>query len=340
MIKKRRFPKVFFGWWAVFGGGILALFGYGFYTYGFSALFKPISSELGWSRAVTSVPASIGRFEGGIEGPVSGWATDKFGPRWVVFLGIFMVGLGLILMNFIQSLWFFYITWGVILGTGCNVGLSVPIDTTITNWFVKKRGLALGIKTVFAGCSGVVALPIIAWLISTQGWRMTCLIGGLLMWLIGLPIVWLCFKPRARPEYYGLFPDGTTIEEEDVDVDVDSVIDKGVEYAAETGEVEFTILQAMKTPVFWIITLAYALAMGLGFPTLTVHAIPFLTDIGFDPVKAAGTMTILVAFSLPTRFIGGVISDHFSKNHLRFLLGGGATFYSVSVLWCSYWIRL
>ncbi|MFC2044432.1 MFS transporter [Chloroflexota bacterium] len=181
MIKRRRFPKIFFGWWSVLGGGILNLWGMGYYAYGFSALFKPISSELGWSRAVTSVPASIGRFEGGIEGPISGWATDRFGPRWVVMVGIFIMGLGLILMSFIHSLWAFYVAWGVLVGTGINIASSIPLDTTITNWFIKKRGRALSIKWVFAGLSGVVTLPIIAWLISTQGWRMTCFIGGVVM---------------------------------------------------------------------------------------------------------------------------------------------------------------
>ncbi|MDO8688231.1 MAG: hypothetical protein Q7K41_06565, partial [Dehalococcoidales bacterium] len=77
MIKRRSFPKVFFGWWTVLGSGILALWGYGYHAYGFSALFKPISQELGFSRATTSVAASIGRFEGGIESPITGWITDR-----------------------------------------------------------------------------------------------------------------------------------------------------------------------------------------------------------------------------------------------------------------------
>ncbi|MFC2006580.1 MFS transporter [Chloroflexota bacterium] len=320
MIKKRRFPKIFFGWWSVLGGGILNLWGMGYYAYGFSALFKPISSELGWSRAVTSVPASIGRFEGGIEGPLSGWATDKFGPRWVVMLGVFIMSMGLIMMGFIKSLWAFYIAWGVLVGTGVNIASSVPLDTTITNWFVKKRGLALSIKWVFAGLSGVVTLPIIAWLISTQGWRMTCFIGGVVMLLIGLPIARFWFKPRPRPEYYGLLPDGATVEEEAEDTN--RTIERGVEYAAVLGEVEFTLRQAMKTPTFWMMLLAYGVASGMASPALNVHAIPFLTDIGIDPVKAAGMMAIMVAASLPGRLMGGTIADHINKNHLRFLLAG------------------
>ena len=129
-------------------------------------LFKPIASELGFSRTMTSVASSIGRLEGGLEAPITGWITDRFGPKWIVFLGTFLVSLSLILMYFIQSLWSFYIVWGLMLGTGVNTALSVPLDASISKWFIKKRGIALSIKWVFSGASGAVVLPLIAWLIS------------------------------------------------------------------------------------------------------------------------------------------------------------------------------
>ena len=75
-------------------------------------MFKPIAADLGISRAVTSVAASIGRFEGGLEAPITGWATDKFGPKWVIIFGCFLIGIGLILMYFVNSLWAFYVVWG------------------------------------------------------------------------------------------------------------------------------------------------------------------------------------------------------------------------------------
>ncbi|MFC2044433.1 CynX/NimT family MFS transporter [Chloroflexota bacterium] len=128
------------------------------------------------------------------------------------------------------------------------------------------------------------------------------------------------FKTRPRPEYYGLLPDGVSPEEEATDSS--RVIDKGVEYAAEIGEVEFTLRQAMKTPTFWMMILAYAIATSMASPTMNVHSIPLLTDMGIDPVKAAGMMAIMVAASLPGRLIGGNIADYLDKNHLRFLLAG------------------
>ena len=159
LIKRRRFPKIFFGWWTVLAGGIINFWGLGYHLYGISAVFKPIASELGFSRAATSVAVAITRLLSGIEGPLTGVLTDRFGPKWVTFFGVFLLGLGLILTYSINSLWTFYIAWGVIMGTGGNIALMIPLDKAIGDWFVKKRGLASSIQIGISGLSGALVLP-------------------------------------------------------------------------------------------------------------------------------------------------------------------------------------
>ncbi len=299
--------------------GIISFWGLGYHLWGFSALFKPIAAELGFNRAVISIAVAIGRLLGGVEGPLVGGLTDRFGPKWLVLFGISLFGTGLILMNFIDSLWAFYVVWGVIIGTGGNMALMIPINKALGDWFVKKRGLAQGIRWVFRGFSGVVVLPLIAWLIITQGWRMTCLIGGVVMLVVGLPLAFFFFK-RHRPEYYGLLPDGARVTEEEA-TDTSQMIDKGVKYAAEVEEVEFTLRQAMRTPAYWLLIVAFGVH-ALSGPAIFTHSIPFLTDIGIDPLKAAGILAVMALASIPSRLAGGLIVDRVKKQHLRFLLGG------------------
>ncbi|MFC2011457.1 MFS transporter, partial [Chloroflexota bacterium] len=105
MIKRRMFPKVFFGWWTLLVTGIWSGLGMGFYGYGISVIFKPLAADLGLSRAVTSVAAGIGGLESGLTSPLVGWLSDKFGPKWPIFIGTFIMATGLVLMNFINSLW-------------------------------------------------------------------------------------------------------------------------------------------------------------------------------------------------------------------------------------------
>jgi len=290
----------------------------GYYHYGISALLKPIASEFGLGRMEASIPSAIGRLEGGIESPASGWITDKFGPRLIAVCGAIVFGLGLILMYTLNAPWSFYLVWGVILGTAYNVACSIPINTAIANWFVRLRGRALGTKMAIAGLSGVVILPIIAWLIDSQGWRMACVIGGLVMLCIPLPLLWFGLK-RYRPEYYGLLPDGITAEEKDSDTEL--TIERGVKYASSFKEVEYTLRQAIKTPAFWMLIITHA-SHNLANPVVNVHAIPMLTDIGLNPVKAALMVAMMVACSIPFRFIGGVLADRAGKDRMKMVLAG------------------
>lgn len=319
MIKRKKSPKIFFGWWTVLATGLLSFWAGGFYIYGISPLFKPVASTLGLSRAQTAIPSSTGRLGGGIEGLVSGWITDKFGPRLIVFGGVFFVGLGLILMNYVNSLWSFCLVWGIILGTAHNVSSTIPAFTAVSNWFVKKRGLALSIQNIMNGSSGIIVLPLMTWLIIIYGWQVTCVIGGVIMWVVGLPLAWFFLKPH-RPEYYGLMPDGAKTDEQVTSVS--QFIDKGVTYATEVEEVEFTFRQALRAPTLWMMVIAQAILI-LSIVAVNTHTIPLLTDMGIDPLKASTIMaSSYVTASIPARFVGGLLADRLKKNYLRFLLAG------------------
>jgi MFS family permease len=220
-------------------------------------------------------------------------------------------------MYFVNSLWAFYLVWGILLGMGANIGFSISLDKTITNWFVKKRGRALSIRQLLFGLAAVLMLPLVAWLISTQGWRMTCVIGGVVTWIIGLPIAWFFIK-QHRPEYYGLLPDGATSAEA---VDITHMIDRGVKYATEFEEVEFTLRQAMRTPAYWLLVIANA-SFSVIPQVIIIHAVPFLTDMGLEPVKAAVTIGLISSGVIPGMFISLLMADRIKKQHLRFLIGG------------------
>lgn len=84
-------------------------------------------------------------------------------------------------------------------------------------------------------------------------------------------------------------------------------------------EIEFTLRQAMRTRAFWLIVLTFAcstLVMG----ALNIHIIPFLTDIGVDPLVAAGMMAMMVFFTVPARFLGGAFADRIRKDRLQFIV--------------------
>ena len=90
------------GWWSVLFIGVMSGLGHGFNIYGISVFFKSIASELKLGRASTSWAPGIGRLEGGITSPLVGWLSDKFGPRWMVIIGIIIAAVTMFFMHVLK----------------------------------------------------------------------------------------------------------------------------------------------------------------------------------------------------------------------------------------------
>ena len=314
----KKSSKIYFGWWMNVVTAIASGLPSGFYMQGIGVLLKPIALEFGLSRASASVASGIGAFSNGLAFPITGWLSDKFGPKWLIIVGTFALGIGLVWMNFIQSALAYYLVWGVLIGVAQTVGSQVAIDKMITDWFVKKRGLALGVRFTLFGLMDVIVLPVMSWQLTKQDWRATCLIWAGVTFAT-VPIL-LCFVRQKRPEYYGLLPDGASLEPGTTE-GVESIVAKGVEYAEGVQEREYTVGQIMKKPSYWILTVGWILH-GVLFRAINVHWIPFLTDNGITPVVAGSMMAMTVVLNIPSRFIGGMIADRVKREHLKVLLAG------------------
>jgi len=298
--------------------GIISGLGHGFNSYGISVFFKDLTAELNLDRATTSLATGIGRLEGGAMSPLTGWLSDKFGPRWPIIYGICIAGIGMILMNFITEVWHYFVVWGLLMGFGINLALTVAVDKSLNDWFLRKRGLAQGIKFAIIGALGVAVIQIITPIVLTEGWRITCLIWGVIMFA-SVPFAF-AFVRNEIPERYGLFPDGIKPESY-IDEDKTKNVDGGAGDSSGSHEVEYTFKQAIRTRAYWMLVFAFGVQnlVGGGF---VLHVIPFLTDLGIDPTAASFMMGIMIFFTIPARFFGGITADRFRKGQIQFLLAG------------------
>src|SRR4030042_4105767 len=97
------------------------------------------------------------------------------------------------------------------------------------------------------------------------------------------------------------------------------MIEKGVSYASSLQETEYTFKPALKTGPYWLLIVGFTVHNFIagGF---NVHVFPFLTDIGISEALASGMMGMMIFFTIPSRFFGGIIADRVPQRHLQLLL--------------------
>ncbi|MBD3173097.1 MFS transporter [Candidatus Bathyarchaeota archaeon] len=166
----------------------------------FQRIYTPIRLEYGWSAAAVSGAISFSRLEGGIEGPFVGYLIPRFGARKILGLGVFLTGLGYILMIYVDTIWALYLVYGGVLSVDYNMGFTHSLSTLINNWFIKKRARAMSIYALAAGVGGAIIVPLLSKSIQLYGWRSTAIYSGLTFCIIGFPQY---LSSRTTPRTWG-----------------------------------------------------------------------------------------------------------------------------------------
>jgi MFS family permease len=297
------------------GLGIQALIG-AFFMQAFGTYAAIFERDFGWSKTTLAAAFSMSRVESGMLGPLQGWATDRFGPRAVMRVGLVMLGVGLMLFSQINSIPTFFATFFV-MAVGQSLGGFMALSVAVVNWFERRRSMALGImQTGFA--VGGLAVPLVAWAMVTLGWRQTAFASGLLILAVALPLSQLV---RHRPEDHGLHRDGVSAEEAERRAAEARADDDGGAWEFP-GSNDFTTREAMRTRSFWLISLGHASAL-LVVGAVMMHLVLHLTDaLGYSIVQAGFVLQLVAAMQVIGQIGGGYLGDRLNKR--RMLVGSMA----------------
>jgi len=299
-INQAKAPRLFYGWVVVATAFCVALVAYGV-QYSFGIFLNPLREDFGWSVALVSGAASLFMFSRGALAILTGWATDRYGPRIIVAIGGFFLGLGLILTSQISAAWQLYIFYGLMAGFGLSVAFA-PLVATTSRWFVSKRGLAIGIVLAGIGMGTAVMSPLARYLVATYGWNWSYIIIGLLAWVIIIPGALLL---RRSPEEKGLLPLGKT--ESITGAEENSNIAKK-EDSLTSKRAGFSLKDAVHTKAFWLL-LAMIIFWSICVQMIMIHIYPHATDLNIPEVVAANFMSLIGVFSIIGRLAMGAISD-------------------------------
>jgi MFS family permease len=249
-------------------------------------LFKPLEAEFGWNVQQVSVGITIFGITAALLAPVFGWLADRYGVRRVAIGSVigFIVAFSSLYFTPPQ-LWGFYTLWFLVglIGIG-----STPVTWSrgVSLWFVRQRGLALGIMLVGTSAAAFIVPQIAVWAIANFGWREMFPIVALLPLLVALPATLRFFRePRADERPPAL--------------------------STATGEVAgMTFKQAIRTKQFWLLWFSIFL-IASAYGGAHIHLPAIVADHGISAAEAAGIMGIVGLGLLIGRVGVGFLLDKF-----------------------------
>jgi MFS family permease len=318
-------PRFFYGYIVVVATFFIMMMSWGLFMV-FGVFFKPLLTDFGWTSTMTSGIFSLSIIIYGMLGIVMGGLNDRFGPRIVVTLSGFILGLGYLLMSQVSTLWQIYLFFGVIIGIGMS-GTWVPPLSTVAKWFVKRRNLMSGIVIAGAGIGGLIGPLVISRLIVVYGWRLSYIIlGGVILLVMVLAAQFL----RRHPTQMGQLPYGEN---------------EGKQQVLKSETRTFPLRGAVCTAQFWIVFIMF-FCFGFCMFAITVHIVPHVIELEISAISAANILAINMGISILGNFVlGGVIGDRLGNRHvfiIGFILMSAALFWLVWAreLWTLYLFAL
>ncbi|MCX8015308.1 MAG: OFA family MFS transporter, partial [candidate division WOR-3 bacterium] len=278
-------------WTVPFAGFLLALMG-GF-SYAWGVFVERMIERFGWTKTETALPFTIFMVVFALVMVPAGRLQDKLGPRKVSALGaiLFFVAYGLAsLVNYLSSVWWLIITYGIIGGTACGLTYAC-VAPPARKWYPDKPGLAVSFAVSGFGLAALVIAPLKArYLIPTYGIEGTFFIMGIVIFAVSLFAAWLIKNPPPdwKPKDW-----------------IHLTAKKTIAIRAEA-----TPKEMLKSPIFYIIWSAYALIMVGGLMSVKTLP-PYGEFIGLTPVQAALSISIFSGFNGFGRPLAGFLADRF-----------------------------
>jgi MFS family permease len=261
-----------------------------------SVFVVPMTAHFGWSRGLFSGAVSLGGLVAVAISPFVGRWIDRYGAGPVLAVTSLMAGICAIGLALIGQVWAFYALY--VPGRAVFAGpLELSTTTAVSNWFLRRRPLALALFGVSQG-TGLALMPLVAQaIIGGWDWRVAWASLGVYTILVGvLPPLLLIGR---RPEDMGLSADPAPVEAPHLSETVSSAREAG---STALAEVHFTVGEALHTRAFWLMA-AFSAAGFMAQAGVALHQVPHYVGQGVAPSSAAFLAGTFALFMVPAGLI-------------------------------------
>ena len=266
----------------------------------------PFENEFGWDRPVIALAFAISLFLYGISGPFMAALLEVIGLKKMMLISMATLLTGIMLTFIMNQSWQLIIIWGIIIGLGSSLFLTVVSPYVANHWFEKKRGLAVGILTASTATGQLILLPILATIIDNYSWRWAI---GLIMILIFIMLIIIFLFMKNTPKDVGILPYG---QEEDTQESNETQKENPIVIAFKG------LFSAVKMKEFWLLAGSFFIC-GLSTNGLIgTHFISYCISFGIPLVTAASFLSFMGIFNLVGTTLSGWLSDRFDNRWLLF----------------------
>lgn len=265
-------------------------------------MIVPWEHEFGWSAATISGAIALNIFLYGMIGPFAVAIIERFGLRRSVCGALLVLAAGTSATAFMSATWQMTLLWGLVVGSGSGMVATVLGATVAGRWFVRRRGLVLGLLTASSATGQLVFLPFLASLSAAQGWRaVSVAVAAAALAMVPL-VAWLM---RDRPSDLGLPRYG----EATVVAPAPSAVNPAVR-----------ALRGLRTGLasrdFWLLGGTFFVCGASTNGLVGTHLIPACFDHGIPEVTAAGLLALMGLCDLVGTTASGWLTDRFDSRKL------------------------
>lgn len=314
--------KKFYGWTIVVSLWIIYFLNVGFPMYGGQTVNTFMADEMGFNRTILGTGFALFNLFQGLPGPLIGYTIQKKGSRFCLAIGSALILIAAVMMGYVvKNEWMFLLVFGIIAGVGVGFGTVVPVQTTITQWFDRKRSRAMAITLTASGFGGFIAAPLLTKVLSGSGKWNNCwlVVAGAALFALLIDLIFI----KNRPSDIGQIPDGQTTAP-----DMAKAEGAKPKFKAYNTDEDWTVKDALKNPTCWVVLLA-AIGLYIPYMMLISHGIACLTDSGISGETAAFSMSLVTVTSIVGRLLGGELCNRMPA---RYVWAGALTVLLVGVL--------
>ncbi len=254
-----------------------------------------VEAEFGVSRADASLPWTLTMVGYALGNLLLGRAIDRFGVTRVLLIAAVSNALGFALAS---------MSGGILMLAACQllIGFGTaasfgPLIADISQWFLRRRGVAVGIAAAGNYLSGAVWPWLLSDVLVNRGWTAVYLTLAVITLALMIPGA-LALRRRVPPEAQA-------------EADAVSNLNRG------RVNLSPAVLQ-------WALVIAgVGCCVAMSMPQ--VHIVALCTDLGYGPAVGTEMLSLMLWGGVVSRFVSGLLADR---------LGGVMTLLVGSTLQC------